>query len=80
MNICVIVPEKDDYTETLGDVDRMAKYMIQLARDPQLAARMGKAAHERISEHFNIDKSISNLANIIKSAVKQKNHDEIGLI
>jgi len=54
------------------DVDAMADRMIQIANDPSLADQMGKKGRERILGQFTMDHSISNLANIISMAVKQR--------
>jgi len=55
-----------------GDVNGMAEYMIQLAQDPALAARLGQAARQRIRVGFSMDKSIDNLWRIIDAAIKKR--------
>ena len=52
-----------------GDVSQMADHMIRLAKDPQLAADLGKAARQWISEEYSMEKSINTLWNIIKAAL-----------
>ena len=42
-----------------GDVEGMAQHMIQLAREPELARRLGCAARKRIESEFSMDKSIN---------------------
>jgi len=54
-----------------GDVSGMAEYMIQLSRDPALAARLGKAARERVCAEFTMEKSIRNLWRIIETAIEK---------
>ena len=54
-----------------GDVDGMAEHMIRLAENPALAARLGKAARERISGEFSMEKSINNLWRIMESAISE---------
>jgi len=50
------------------DVDGMADRMIELARDPALAARLGRAARERICSEFSMGKRIGRLAAILEDA------------
>jgi glycosyltransferase involved in cell wall biosynthesis len=54
-----------------GDVDGMAEHMIRLAENPAFAAKLGKAARERISGEFSMEKSINNLWRIIESAISE---------
>ena len=53
-----------------GDFDGMAECMVRLAEDPSLAARLGKAARERICAEFSQEQSINKLWCIIESAVE----------
>jgi len=52
-----------------GDVKGMAECMMRLADDPVLAARLGKAAREKIGKEFAMDKSISNLWRILERVI-----------
>jgi hypothetical protein len=52
-----------------GDVEGMAECMLRLAEDSALAATLGKAARERISAEFSMDRSISNLWHIVETAI-----------
>jgi colanic acid/amylovoran biosynthesis glycosyltransferase len=52
------------------DVRGMAEAMLRLARDPELAARMGRAARQRAAENFSSERSIAGLWSIIESAIK----------
>ncbi|NLG27895.1 MAG: glycosyltransferase, partial [Chloroflexi bacterium] len=54
-----------------GDVDGMARAMIRLAEDPELAARMGAAGRARIEAEFSMDRSIANLWKIIENAIEE---------
>jgi len=58
-----------------GDVDGMAQAMIRLARDLQLAARLGRAGRRRIEERFSMERSIDNLWRIIESVERRTNAD-----
>ena len=50
------------------DVDGMAEAMIKLARDPDLAARLGRAGRQRVIEKFSFQTSLQKLAQVIKTA------------
>ncbi|MEQ9620631.1 glycosyltransferase [Coleofasciculus chthonoplastes] len=52
-----------------GDVEGMAECMMRLADDPVLAARLGKAARDKIGKEFAMDKSISNLWRILERVI-----------
>ncbi len=65
----VVVEGETGFLINEGDVAQMAAYMIQLAQDPSLAARMGRAARQRVETCFAMNQSIDNLWNIIKSAI-----------
>lgn len=55
-----------------GDVDAMAQRMVAIARDPQLAGRMGEAAQKKIRANFTLDQGIAQLAHAIERAVRLK--------
>jgi colanic acid/amylovoran biosynthesis glycosyltransferase len=55
-----------------GDIDGMAEQMIRLAKDPLLAAKLGKAAHKYVSNNFTMEKSIDNLWVIIKGIIESQ--------
>jgi glycosyltransferase involved in cell wall biosynthesis len=52
-----------------GDVVGMAEHMLRLAREPELAGRLGQAARRRICAHFTMDQSIAKLWSIIEGAL-----------
>ncbi|HJQ32276.1 MAG TPA: glycosyltransferase [Pyrinomonadaceae bacterium] len=51
------------------DVRGMAAHMLSLARDAELAGRMGRAARARATENFSMERSIGNLWAIIESCL-----------
>jgi len=53
------------------DVDGMAEYMIQLAKNEDLALEMGQKARKYIANNFDIQKSISNLWNVILQCINK---------
>lgn len=52
------------------DVSGMAVHLLQVARDPQLAARMGEAGRKRVLSKYTMDHSIGRLWSIIESCVE----------
>jgi colanic acid/amylovoran biosynthesis glycosyltransferase len=62
------------------DVTGMAEYMLQLAKDPALAGKLGQAARGRIQESFSKEQSLSRLWAIIESSItesiRQRGSDE----
>jgi colanic acid/amylovoran biosynthesis glycosyltransferase len=54
-----------------GDVEGMARGMVQLAEDPEQAGRLGKAARNRIVAEWSIEKSIGRLWNIMERAIQR---------
>lgn len=58
-----IVPEGDSIT--------MGERMLRLARDPDLAARMGQAGRQRAVEHFTMERHLSQLARMIEDGARR---------
>lgn len=54
------------------DVSAMAERMLRLARDPELAARMGRAARRRVAENFSSRERVGRLWSIIESCVARR--------
>jgi glycosyltransferase involved in cell wall biosynthesis len=52
------------------DVNGMAKHMLSLAQDSELAARLGAAARARIEREFSMEWSIGRLWHIIETAAR----------
>ena len=67
----VITEGRNGFLVEEYDVHAMSERMLQLALDPGLADRMGKAARERICESFTIEQSIAGLAAIIESTIRK---------
>jgi glycosyltransferase involved in cell wall biosynthesis len=51
-----------------GDVDGMAREMIRLAGNPQLAGSLGAAGRARVVDHFSLERSIARLSQVIRDA------------
>ncbi len=48
----------------------MAEHVAQLARDPELASRLARAAREHIAAKFSMEKSITGLWRIIEGVAR----------
>jgi glycosyltransferase involved in cell wall biosynthesis len=68
----VVIHEKTGLLVEEGDVDGMAESMIRLAKDPDLAYRLGRAGRARIEAEFTLDKSMTNLWRIIERAISRE--------
>jgi glycosyltransferase involved in cell wall biosynthesis len=63
-----VIHQKTGLLVEEGDIHTMAEHMIRLAKDPQLAASLGKAGREWVSSEYSMDKSINRLWSIIEAA------------
>jgi glycosyltransferase involved in cell wall biosynthesis len=66
----VVIDGETGFLVREGDIEEMAQCMIKLAKDPALAAQLGKAARERICTKFSMEKSINNLWRIIANVIQ----------
>ena len=64
-----VIDEKTGFLVTEGDIHTMAEHMTRLAKDPQLAASLGKAGREWVSSEYSMDKSINRLWSIIEATL-----------
>jgi trehalose synthase len=63
----------DGETGFLADTtDRFAERVAQLLRDPALAARLGRAAHRRVSEHFLLTRFIADELRLLASLARAR--------
>ncbi len=60
-----VVHEKTGFLVEEGDVDGMAEYMIRLAKEPELAASLGKNAHDFIEKNYSLEKNLTALYDIL---------------
>lgn len=65
----VVVNGKTGLLVDEGDVTEMAKHMLRLAQEPELAANLGRASRQRIEDHFTMSKSIANLWQILQGVL-----------
>jgi glycosyltransferase involved in cell wall biosynthesis len=67
----VVVNGETGFLVEEGDIEGMADRMLRLAKNPELAARLGRQARKRICAEFSIERGISRLWNIIEAAIKE---------
>ena len=72
----VVIPNQTGLLVEEGDIDGMAEAIIALAKDVELASKLGKAARERISENFSMERSIKNLWNVLETKIQKHQNFE----
>lgn len=65
----VVVEGRTGFLSDERDVHGMTHNMLQLIRDPELAGRMGRAARERVENHFSQEQSDGRLWAIIEACI-----------
>lgn len=55
------------YLVAEGDVDAMAARMIELARDPDLAARLGAQGRAHVAANYSIEKNVAALWDVLRT-------------
>jgi colanic acid/amylovoran biosynthesis glycosyltransferase len=68
----VVINEETGIIVDEADLDGMAKAMLRIAKDPQLAGRLGSAARERAIENFTMERHIGDLAQMITEGVSRR--------
>lgn len=63
----LVIPGETGFLVPVGDKGALARKMQTLLNDPALAARMGAAARERISQHFTVDQMVTRHADLYRS-------------
>jgi glycosyltransferase involved in cell wall biosynthesis len=54
-----------------GDIEGMAAHMLTLARDADLAGRMGRRAREHVAANFSMEQHIARLAEVLEGAAQR---------
>jgi len=54
-----------------NNIDKMTEHMILLARDPELAGRMGMEARRKVLAEYTLEKSIGSLQSILLEALSK---------
>lgn len=71
----VVLDEETGLLVDERDVKGMAERMLRLARDPEFAATLGRAARQRIETHFTMDQSLTKLWNVIASCIRRSGNN-----
>jgi glycosyltransferase involved in cell wall biosynthesis len=69
----VVLEAETGYLVEEGDWEAMAEAMLHLAKDPALAAEMGKKGNARVEAHYTMEQHIQRLATAIQTAIDKKN-------
>ncbi|MFC1495128.1 glycosyltransferase [Thermodesulfobacteriota bacterium] len=67
----IVIDRETGFLVEEGDIESMALHMIQLAKNPGLAARLGKAAREHVCSNFSMDQSVDRLWGVIEDAIQK---------
>ena len=67
----VVVDGETGFIVEEADVDGMTEAILKVAKDPELAGQLGKAARKRAIENFTMDRHISQLAKMITDGVNK---------
>jgi glycosyltransferase involved in cell wall biosynthesis len=66
----VVVEGETGFLVAEGDVRGMAAHMLRLAREPELAGELGRAARRRVESHFSKGQSLARLWAIVESCIE----------
>ena len=66
----VVIEGETGFLVDERDVEGMVQHMLQVARDPGLAGRLGRAARLHVERHFSMERSIGELWKIIQSCAR----------
>jgi glycosyltransferase involved in cell wall biosynthesis len=75
----VVVDGETGFLVAERDVPAMAAQMLRVANEPALAARLGQAARERITNHFSLARSIDRLWAVIDSSIVEHSDGKDGM-
>ncbi|NIS70625.1 MAG: glycosyltransferase [Proteobacteria bacterium] len=68
----IVIEEETGLLVDEGDIEGMADQMLRLAKDADLAARLGRAARKRVFTEFSMEKSIGQLWEIMIRAIDKE--------
>ena len=74
----VVVENRTGFLVDEGDEDGMAKFMIQIAQDAELAGRIGSTARRHISTNFTKSQRLGKLWEIIESCILAERTNSLG--
>lgn len=70
----VVVDGETGFLVDEGDVEGMAKRMVELADDERMAYEMGRRGQKFISENFNLERHIATIEKLIDNAIHEATH------
>lgn len=68
----VVVEGVDGFLVELGDTDALGERLAELARDPELRARMGEAGQSRIVQRYAVERLIGDIDDLYRSLLEAK--------
>jgi glycosyltransferase involved in cell wall biosynthesis len=71
----VVIEEQTGLLVDERDVNAMAEQMLRLARQPELAGKLGRAARQHVESHFSKERSDGHLWAIIESCLVSRRRD-----
>ena len=66
----VVIDNQTGFLVEEGDIDGMAASMTQLAKNPSLAARLGRAGRDWVSKEYSMDRCINKLSEILDESIE----------
>ena len=66
----IVIEGKTGFLVDEGDLRGMAEHMARLAKDPDLAARLGRAAREFVCAEFSMQRSIDSLTRVVEAVIR----------
>lgn len=67
-----VIHEKTGLLVDEFDIDRFSSEIVRLARDPEFAIRLGKAARAHVEEKFGLQQSLRGLSRVIDYALSSR--------
>jgi glycosyltransferase involved in cell wall biosynthesis len=67
----VVIEGETGFLVDEGDIEGMAAHMLTLARDADLAGRMGRRAREHVAANFSMEQHIARLAEVLEGAAQR---------
>jgi glycosyltransferase involved in cell wall biosynthesis len=67
----VVVDGETGFLVPVGDDGRLAERLEALARDPALAARLGRAGRRRVEERFRADRHVAEVQAVLRAAARR---------
>lgn len=70
----IVENEVTGYVVPHEDVDMMARRMIELARDPEVRTRMGRAGQQRVRRQYSLESLLEHVISAYREVAEQKGH------